>query len=489
MISQSNAPIDNSARGEVAEVENPEFTEASERANIVSGESISTLFGKIKKFFTDLKTVAFSGSYTDLSDKPNVLIKTGDTMTGTLAISAVNILGSGGYNEGLRINAGASGYTTFVLGGEQDSVSGISDGTFWIGTNRTQPSMIRHLYIAHNGSTNSGTFFFADSASRTSPCLYIGWSGDIADGDARAVHGHQVYSYLASGNANRDTHDCNSALKNGVYYYTSNGPDTSLGMTTADGALYTESYDSNAWVAQIAQDYRTGNLCVRGKNNGTWQPWKRIIDSGNIGSQSVNYANSAGSANSAVTAKDHFYIYNGYSLLLYNAGNGTFSQLFTAGNGTLSLRSAADWINLRATYVQCRSQNDDAWSRSLAAGFDVKSSRRYKENIIDISEEDTRKLLDVRVVRYDYKDGIVEGDTHKYNQHGVIAEEVVEILPEVVSYAIPYGQEDEFDEPVPDAVDYSRFVPYLIKMVQMQQKEIEELKNEISKIKATPTEP
>ena len=48
----------------------PTFTEASTRANITSGETLSTLFGKIKKLFTDLKTVAFTGSYTDLSNKP-----------------------------------------------------------------------------------------------------------------------------------------------------------------------------------------------------------------------------------------------------------------------------------------------------------------------------------------------------------------------------------------------------------------------------------
>lgn len=48
------------------------FTEASTRANIASGETMSTLFGKIKKFFTDLKTVAFTGSYNDLSNKPTI---------------------------------------------------------------------------------------------------------------------------------------------------------------------------------------------------------------------------------------------------------------------------------------------------------------------------------------------------------------------------------------------------------------------------------
>lgn len=50
----------------------PTFTVASTRANIASGEKLSTIFGKIMKFFADLKTVAFSGSYNDLSNKPTI---------------------------------------------------------------------------------------------------------------------------------------------------------------------------------------------------------------------------------------------------------------------------------------------------------------------------------------------------------------------------------------------------------------------------------
>lgn len=52
------------------------FTEAEERTNIKSQETMSTMFGKIKKWFTDLKTVAFSGSYNDLSNKPTIPTKT-----------------------------------------------------------------------------------------------------------------------------------------------------------------------------------------------------------------------------------------------------------------------------------------------------------------------------------------------------------------------------------------------------------------------------
>lgn len=51
---------------------NVEFNEASSRQQINSGESVKTLFGKIRKFLTDLKAVAFSGAYSDLSGVPDL---------------------------------------------------------------------------------------------------------------------------------------------------------------------------------------------------------------------------------------------------------------------------------------------------------------------------------------------------------------------------------------------------------------------------------
>lgn len=50
----------------------PTFTEASTRANIASGEKLSVIMGKIKRFFTDLKTVAFTGAYSDLTGLPTI---------------------------------------------------------------------------------------------------------------------------------------------------------------------------------------------------------------------------------------------------------------------------------------------------------------------------------------------------------------------------------------------------------------------------------
>lgn len=89
--------------------DNPTFTEASARANIVSGESFSTILGKIKKFFSDLKTVAFSGSYNDLSNKP------------TIPTDFVSKANGGRFWNDITIDrangtASAEGYSTLYIG-------------------------------------------------------------------------------------------------------------------------------------------------------------------------------------------------------------------------------------------------------------------------------------------------------------------------------------------------------------------------------------
>ena len=71
-------------------------------------------------------------------------------------------------------------------------------------------------------------------------------------------------------------HDANKITTNGLWYYSSNGPATSLGASVNDGALYSQAW-SASWVAQIAQDYRNGNLFVRGRNNGTWKAWQAVL--------------------------------------------------------------------------------------------------------------------------------------------------------------------------------------------------------------------
>ena len=96
------------------------FTTASSRTNIATGEKLSVIFGKIAKFFTDLKTVAFTGSYSDLSNKPTipaaVAVKGNSETsyrTGNVNLTAANI-GAAAASH----NQAASTVTAGTLGGK-----------------------------------------------------------------------------------------------------------------------------------------------------------------------------------------------------------------------------------------------------------------------------------------------------------------------------------------------------------------------------------
>ena len=64
-------------------LQEPEFTVAEKRENIASKEKMPKILGKIAKFFTDLKTVAFSGKYSDLDGKPAIVNNNAATEAGS----------------------------------------------------------------------------------------------------------------------------------------------------------------------------------------------------------------------------------------------------------------------------------------------------------------------------------------------------------------------------------------------------------------------
>ena len=109
---QSKLSNEETARTEADKnLQQPTFTEASTRVNIASGETLSTLFGKIKKFFADLKTVAFTGSYTDLSNKPTSM-QNPNSLTLTMNGSATSYNGASSASKSwyAPTSAGTSGY-------------------------------------------------------------------------------------------------------------------------------------------------------------------------------------------------------------------------------------------------------------------------------------------------------------------------------------------------------------------------------------------
>ena len=101
------------------------------------------------------------------------------------------------------------------------------------------------------------------------------------------------------------------------------------------------------------------------------------------------------------------------------------------------------------------------------------SSIKTKKNVTDMTDEEAEKLLSLRPVNYDYKN-----EKNGTNCYGLIAEEVQEAG---IDYPVFTMHDDMLDEDVP-ALDYAKFVPYLIKMVQKQQKQIETMQKQIDEL-------
>ena len=140
------------------------------------------------------------------------------------------------------------------------------------------------------------------------------------------------------------------------------------------------------------------------------------------------------------------------------AGN---SVIIFSNSGSVSI-SARNIISLSSTNMDVEVDCDlDVSGRCLATAFVNSSSQRYKTNIEDMTDDRALKLLAMRPVSYDYI------DTKKgRDQLGLIAEEVSALEQYPVYY-------DKFNRP--DGLDYSRFVPQLIKLCQIQQRQIDML--------------
>ena len=90
------------------------------------------------------------------------------------------------------------------------------------------------------------------------------------------------------------------------------------------------------------------------------------------------------------------------------------------------------------------------------------SSKRYKENINTLDNA-LSTVLSLRGVTYNRKGGTKQ-------EVGVIAEEVEQIIPEIVNYTSNHE---------PDSVSYSRLTAVLIEAIKQQQKRIDELEQKI----------
>lgn len=305
-------------------------------------------------------------------------------------------------------------------------------------------------------------------------------------------------------------------------------------VARSEGTISVEGDAFNAETMNDLEDRVESAVNELTTNVNKKQDASTAITTSNISSQSVKYATSAGSANavawSKVTGKpssyppsshSHNYLPNnppcieifgqgGVPFIDFHYGgsstdytsrlidsSSTFNYLTNSGihqfcngngsqvarvqsNGTFGASSGGTAIVGSAIYCQSN-WSGSSYAPVYGTSFTNPSSKLVKENVVDMPEEEAKKILRLKPVDFDY----IEAYGGEKNQHGLIAEDTLDIIPSCVT--IPEGySEKEFDAEKGIrnkvlAIDYSKLVPYLIKMVQIQQEEIEKLKEAMKK--------
>lgn len=105
------------------------------------------------------------------------------------------------------------------------------------------------------------------------------------------------------------------------------------------------------------------------------------------------------------------------------------------------------------------------------------SSERYKEGITeDLGDLDPRALYDVKVARYRFKEGYLDESDQRYGQDviGFIAEDMAEKYPVAV----------RFEGDAPETWEASYMIPAMMRLIQDQKKEIDELRERLDRLEA-----
>ena len=142
-------------------------------------------------------------------------------------------------------------------------------------------------------------------------------------------------------------------------------------------------------------------------------------------------------------------------------------------SGTPVWRSGADdqscIVKSLGLYSLTRSSSDTAasytYSPMYASAFNNKSSKRYKDHKGYITDEQAKSILELKPAVYDYKN-----KDNGVDCEGLYAEDVYDKIP----YCVTLDEEQR-----PDSIDYSRLIPRMIKMIQVLQDEIDQLKTKL----------
>lgn len=156
-------------------------------------------------------------------------------------------------------------------------------------------------------------------------------------------------------------------------------------------------------------------------------------------------------------------------IALVGAGSNMYGRLLVQNDGS-DMYLATNG----AFYVS--NGNNSARAPIYASAFTQSSSRRVKKNIEDMTDEEAKKLLHVEVKSYDYINPDMPDGCF-----GCIAEDMAKIIPSCVNGDVDCA-DDDAAAIQGIGIDYSKLVPHLIKMVQIQQAQIDAQQEQINNL-------
>lgn len=297
----------------------------------VNGYMTSTYAAKLDGIAAG--ATANTGTVTNVTGTAPISVATGTT-TPAISISAATTLAAGSMSaaDKSKLDGIASGATANT--GTVTSVSGTGTAS--------------GLTLSGNVTT-SGSL----TLSGTVNSLAAGSYGISVTGSAASCTGNSATATTASSvnsviNGASFANNWNTDFQNTTAYTTKIAGDTSTGSATGGpgGTWWFQqnmrhSNSGGYWGVQVAWGWEDNANILKTRNvqNGTFGSWVTYINSSNIGSQSVNYATSAGSctgnAATATTATN----LSGGSI---SATTGAFSGLITTAANTAAFTGAND---------------------------------------------------------------------------------------------------------------------------------------------------
>lgn len=158
----------------------------------------------------------------------------------------------------------------------------------------------------------------------------------------------------------------------------------------------------------------------------------------------------------------NFMDYDDNSYIIDPSGNSSFY-------GNVSIGTTNPVTKLTVVGLQSGTGSSLVYNTSNGGIYYQSSSIRYKENIQPFID-DFSKVLKLQPKTFNYKET-------KQKDIGYIAEELDEIgLKSLVGYD---------KDGLPETIHYEKITVYLVEVVKLQQKEIEQLKKEIEQLKSS----